>query len=301
MADRYPQAGFRGVELFEPGERDFSLGYTTDDGTIHLSARWFAAPIVELKAAGLCNADLPTRAGIEGPAWHGQMLEPEHTLMHEFGHVLMKALQARRDKGLARLLRDGFYNGAVVDPVNAPTGYSVPSKGNEDGGEWFGECFAAAHVGNENLKAHPQVQLMRKFLDAEADTKDEAIKPILCIDFDGTIHNNATEGDFDPARADGPIVPGFWDWVRAVAPKFRLVIYSARSAIPAGERAMRDWLAKRWREEAAADQQPAFEFASEKPQAWASIDDRAIRFAGRWSDPALKPETLLAFRPWNKS
>lgn len=39
-------------------------------------------------------------------------------------------------------------------------------------------------------------------------------------------------------------------------------------------------------------------FPTEKPPAMVTIDDRALRFTGEWSD--FDPQKLLKLKPWNK-
>lgn len=125
---------------------------------------------------------------------------------------------------------------------------------------------------------------------------DPPALPILCVDFDGVIHH------YREGRKDGSIydtvTPGFFVWANKARHYFRLVIYSSRSKTPEGIAAMKDWL---------VDQCPenflghigVFEFASEKPPAFLTIDDRAIRFEGDWSTRFMDPERMRRFRPWN--
>ena len=158
LADQYPAAELKDFSLFEPAAHDESLGYT-EDGEVRLSSRWFAAPANRLKAAALCNADTPwvDRAA---PLWHGGMLEPAHTIAHEFGHVLMDALEARGDPRFARLLRDGYDRAAMSDPRSAPTGYALANRA-----EWFAEAFAAVHAGTDALRRNPGVVMVARFLE----------------------------------------------------------------------------------------------------------------------------------------
>jgi hypothetical protein len=124
-------------------------------------------------------------------------------------------------------------------------------------------------------------------------------KPILCLDFDGVIHSYTSRWQATDVIPDPP-TEGFFDWAVEADKHFRLVVYSSRSRTPEGRAAMKRWLTKEfrsWREKGGFGPFPMFEFAVEKPPAFMTIDDRAVRFEGDWS--ALDPEALLEMRPWN--
>jgi hypothetical protein len=126
-------------------------------------------------------------------------------------------------------------------------------------------------------------------------------KRTLCIDFDGVIHSY--ERGWQGGEIYGTVTPGFCDWAEAAKSQFKLVIYSSRSKTEAGRTAMFDWLVAEIFQWAEAQEGGStlsandFEFAHEKPAAWLTIDDRCIRFEGRWD--WLRPEVLLDFKPWN--
>ena len=128
-------------------------------------------------------------------------------------------------------------------------------------------------------------------------------RPIICVDFDGVIHSY--ERGWQDGTIYGTVTPGFFEWVKTIRPRYRIVIYSSRSKTADGIAAMRDWLLKQRDEWVSVD--PArdildvfgIEFAHQKPAAWLTIDDRAICFKGDWSAPELTADAMHAFRPWN--
>jgi len=128
-------------------------------------------------------------------------------------------------------------------------------------------------------------------------------KPTICIDFDGVIHSY--ENGWQDGAIYGEVVPGFFEWVERVRDQFNLVIYSSRSKDDAGVTAMGLWLHEKRNKWIAAGgqrnpvEQLTMEFAHEKPAAWLTIDDRAIRFTGDWNDSSLSAEAMRAFKPWN--
>ena len=130
--------------------------------------------------------------------------------------------------------------------------------------------------------------------------------PILTIDFDGVVHSY--ERGWSGGEIYGTITPGFCDWADAARDHFKLVIYSSRSKDVVQRQAMRDWLdreierwaTERWEKHGDLPSLTLldFEFATEKPPAWLTIDDRAICFRGDWAAPELQPDAMKAFKPW---
>jgi len=140
-------------------------------------------------------------------------------------------------------------------------------------------------------------------------------KPILCLDFDGVIH------DYREGWKDGVIygelTPGFLDWAHEAGKLFELVIYSSRCKDDEGIISMVWWIEDKARNEGwqTANQfvsdEPTmrllhakradvivFKFAHEKPPAFLTIDDRCVPFEGTWDRLGLIPEVLREFKPW---
>lgn len=135
-------------------------------------------------------------------------------------------------------------------------------------------------------------------------------KPILCVDFDGVIHAYTSPWTNAETISDGP-VPGALRWLWKATEWFDVHVYSSRSKVEAGRTAMRVWIVKHAIEEFGADHPMAWAnddleagpiypitFSHEKPAAFLTIDDRAVRFEGDWSE--FDPADLLSFKPWNK-
>jgi len=134
-------------------------------------------------------------------------------------------------------------------------------------------------------------------------------KPILCIDFDGVIHSY--DRGWQNGEIYGTVTEGFWEWAAEAKKYFQLVVYSSRRKTPDGRTAMWSWMKHEWgkwyHRQAQIDapgggESPQisyqdFEFASEKPPAFLTIDDRSIQFSGNWA--IIPPAALINFRPWN--
>ena len=109
--------------------------------------------------------------------------------------------------------------------------------------------------------------------------------PILCLDFDGVLHwyRNGWKG---ATRIDDIPVPGAQKFVVAASQAFHVVIYSSRSNYEGGIPAMQEWMAKYGF--------PTVEFATERPPAFVTLDDRAVTFNGMWPNV----NDLVNFAPW---
>jgi hypothetical protein len=131
-------------------------------------------------------------------------------------------------------------------------------------------------------------------------------KPILCIDFDGVIHKYSKGWQGGLIYDD--VTEGFFDWAEKAKEVFALVIYSSRSGSYGGIDAMKHWLkvqGEKWAGDgdgsgAIPDVASWFDFASEKPPAFLTIDDRAVCFEGKWDGIAMDPFTLRHFKPWTQ-
>lgn len=123
----------------------------------------------------------------------------------------------------------------------------------------------------------------------------------LCLDFDGVIHSY--EKGWQEGVIYGKITSGFLAWAVEASKAFDLVIYSSRSKDPDGIDAMKEWFKRQLAERLIPNEVnkflALFTFSHEKPTAWLTIDDRVVRFDGRWDVEELKPENLARFRPWN--
>ena len=123
-------------------------------------------------------------------------------------------------------------------------------------------------------------------------------KLTIALDFDGVIHSY--EKGWQDGTIYGHVVPGFWEWAEEMAPRYELVIYSTRSNRVDGMADMARWLDRKWNEHCLATNlirpSPELHFATVKPSAWLTIDDRAITFNGVWSK--LTAEFIDNFRPW---
>lgn len=128
-------------------------------------------------------------------------------------------------------------------------------------------------------------------------------KLILCLDFDGVCHLYLSKW-VDAVTIPDPPVPGLWEFLYQAQEKFRVVIYSSRSKTPEGIEAMKAWFKRHFdRQKIPNASSPIFpvdldaiEYASEKPPAFLTLDDRGLCFTGVWP----KVDELVAFKPWNK-
>jgi hypothetical protein len=134
-------------------------------------------------------------------------------------------------------------------------------------------------------------------------------KPILVLDFDGVMHSY-TSGWKGATEIPDPPVKGMVQFLRSAIDVFDVQVLSSRSKEPGGIEAMQRWLQQRVYEyydcvfhmgspqdfDSANEVLSSVKFATEKPAAFVTLDDRAITFMGVWPDVSW----LRGFKPWNK-
>ncbi len=149
-------------------------------------------------------------------------------------------------------------------------------------------------------------------------------KPILCLDFDGTI-NSYKSGWKGPRNIPDSAMPGALQFIAEAQSLFTINIFSTRSHYFGGRRAMRNWLKKEYKKLFFHNPNGALpdwfskrmnwigmdpvdelindainyiikniDFPKHKPPALVTIDDRAIQFTGEWPDL----DKLRNFKPY---
>lgn len=115
-------------------------------------------------------------------------------------------------------------------------------------------------------------------------------RPTLILDFDGVLHSYESGWQGADTISDQP-VRGAVEFCEEAIKHFRVLVLSTRCSQIGGTEAILEWLEKN-------GFPPGMLVSLEgvKPPAVVSIDDRAIRFNGKW--PSM--EELKAFRPWNR-
>ena len=119
-------------------------------------------------------------------------------------------------------------------------------------------------------------------------------KPILCLDFDGTISSYASGWQGADVIPDDPI-SGAFDFIKNAMAHFDVQVYSARSGLPGGVYAMQAWFVRHGWPESSQNIPEGIGFPTSKPPAFVSLDDRSITFTGTWPNM----DVLKNFKPWH--
>jgi hypothetical protein len=113
----------------------------------------------------------------------------------------------------------------------------------------------------------------------------------VAVDFDGVIHSYVSPW-IDAETIPDPPVPGAIEWLTEIERHFQVIIFTTRGKTPEGQRAVRHWL----HEHGWASGMNA-EVTAVKPPALIYLDDRAMRFEGRFPTR----QEIHEARPWKVS
>lgn len=126
-------------------------------------------------------------------------------------------------------------------------------------------------------------------------------KPILCLDFDGVIHQCSSGWHGARNIPDEPVPGAFAFMAAALGDGWDVVIHSGRARHWGGISAMRRWLkfhaGKLYYDSPACPGLRRVRFSRTKPPARVVFDDRAIPFIGVW--PTFR--YLREFQPWHRA
>lgn len=128
--------------------------------------------------------------------------------------------------------------------------------------------------------------------------KDE--RYTVAVDFDGVIHEYSSPWVDAETIPDGPVA-GAIEWLAETIQKLDVVIFSTRCKTWRGRRAVRAWLKQHagmlwYPSPAASHGLEDIKLSYEKLSALVYIDDRALRFEGKF--PSVTE--IHQLKPWNK-
>ncbi len=136
MSADYPACQLSAVKLFRGSLSDRSMASADEPGVIQLNSYWFSdRPLEDLREEARQGYLFCLPGSDQMIKWHGGMVEPQHVLAHEFGHLLSDALPGWRRWAEPR------YQAATADPRRAITGYALTGVD-----EFWAECFAAMYL-----------------------------------------------------------------------------------------------------------------------------------------------------------
>lgn len=135
----------------------------------------------------------------------------------------------------------------------------------------------------------------------------ETFIPTIAVDFDGVIHSYTTGWQGAHIIPDPPVEGAidFLEYLVADGTPANAAIFSTRAKTWRGRRAMRAWLREHagnsWHECMGSRGIESIPITAGKPIASVYLDDRAVRFEGRF--PELRHQAILDLvsrKPWNK-
>jgi len=129
---------------------------------------------------------------------------------------------------------------------------------------------------------------------ASYNWKNNDSKKVVCVDFDGVLHDYSKGKWVDYSIASGPEIPGAIRWLKSLVDNRRFIvkIYSYRSKWHEGHVAIRHWLKEHGLSERYLEK---IEFPYYKPVSFVTIDDRCIKFDGK-NYPSI--EEIDGFESW---
>ena len=146
--------------------------------------------------------------------------------------------------------------------------------------------------------------VMKKgFFEATYESAEDTVFCDICVDFDGVLHAYTSGWQGAAVIADPP-VDGAFEALRtylAATPPLTLAIYSARSAQADGIQSMHSWIDTHDAATRHPEHEPLVDsllFPHYKPAAKVYLDDRGVRFEGKF--PSID-DLIYSFRVWNES